>query len=204
MNSCLQGSWRVSSSQMKLLLQPLGCAVAPPPCTSVQYKLSRSCLCSDWPGIHLEVVQKHSCAGSFCNFLPLASQTHYCASHPNHNHMRPGAALEFSHWQKHINCAELPTDWMVGPSCGCDPSVNEPLLSSTCRVYWNRLRTVCVSYTFLPESHLGVCKAFFISRDVLDFVLHSPLRYSVSACRVVHRSISSMFLLFVHALFLRF
>lgn len=30
----------------------------------------------------------------------LASQTHYCASNPNHNHMGPWAALEFSHWQK--------------------------------------------------------------------------------------------------------
>lgn len=57
-------------------------------------------LMPDWLRIHLEVVQKHSCAGSVCNFLSLASQAHYCASHPNHNHMGPGAAMEFSHWQR--------------------------------------------------------------------------------------------------------
>lgn len=62
-----------------------------------------SCLAPDWLSIHLEVVQKHSCAGSICNFLFVASQTHYCASYPNHNHMGPSAVVEFSHWWKHTN-----------------------------------------------------------------------------------------------------
>lgn len=70
----------------------------------------------DWLGIHLEVVQKHSCAGSFCNFLSLASQTHYCASHPNHNHMGPGAALEFSHWQRNtLSVRHCRAAGVVGP-----------------------------------------------------------------------------------------
>ena len=50
------------------------------------------------PGTHLEAVQKHSCAGSFCNFLLLASQTCYCASHPKTTTTwNVDAALEFSH-----------------------------------------------------------------------------------------------------------
>lgn len=110
-----------------------------------------------WPHIHLEVVQKHSCAGSFCNFLPLASQTHYCNSHPNHNHMGPSAALEFSHWQKHINSAELPTDWIVGLSCCCDlfdewASSQQHLLC----VYGNKWSTVSVAmccYLFWKVTH---------------------------------------------------
>lgn len=63
------------------------------------------CLAPDWLSIHLEVVQKHSCAGSICNFLFVVSQTHYCASYPNYNHMghNHSAAVEFSHWRKHTN-----------------------------------------------------------------------------------------------------
>lgn len=73
-------------------------------------------LMPDWLRIHLEVVQKHSCAGSVCNFLSLASQTHYCASHPNHNHMGPGAAVEFSHWQRDtLSVRRCRAAGLVGP-----------------------------------------------------------------------------------------
>lgn len=102
----------------------------------------RTSLPADRPGSHLEVVQKHSCAGSFCTFLPLASQTHYCASHPNHNHMGPSAVLEFSHCQKHINCAELPSDWIW--AVAVTSSMNERLLSSTCCVFIGTNEVQCL------------------------------------------------------------
>lgn len=94
----------------------------------VPNQIQGCCLAPDWLSIHLEVVQKHSCAGSVCNFLLVASQTHYCASYPNHNHMGPSAALEFSHWQKHTNSAAAAASSLnLSFTFAVTASMNEPL-----------------------------------------------------------------------------
>lgn len=94
----------------------------------VPNQIQGCCLAVDWLSIHLEVVQKQSCAGSVCNFLLVASQTHYCASYPNHNHMGPSAALEFSHWQKHTNSAAAAASSLnLSFTFAVTASMNEPL-----------------------------------------------------------------------------
>ncbi|KAK2904464.1 hypothetical protein Q8A73_011121 [Channa argus] len=94
-------------------------------CCTFYLHLSPSCgglLCrqigplSTWKWYKSTVVQEASAISSLLRHkritVPLTK---------NHNHMGPSAALEFSHRQKHINCAELRPDWMFGPSCGSDP-----------------------------------------------------------------------------------
>lgn len=63
---------------------------------------------TNWPGVHLEVVQKHSCAGSFCNFLPACvTNALLCLSpKPQPHGTQHSIGMEFYHWQKHINCGK--------------------------------------------------------------------------------------------------
>lgn len=129
-------------------------------------------LMPDWLRIHLEVVQKHSCAGSVCNFLSLASQTHYCASHPNHNHMGPGAAMEFSHWQRNtLSVRHCRAAGLAGP---------ELLLRS--RPWMSLFKTPVTSYSTNSARWL-----YFIS--IICFLLRTHV--DVQPCCVFWRELET-------------
>lgn len=165
------------TDEMKYLFQPPLAAPQPYGC----------CFASWRARVHLEVVQKHNCAGSFCNFLPLASQTHYCASHPNHNHMGPSAALEFSHWQKKkaltvqwldhraLAAAVIPChEW--ASSYEHLPHQPAPVLSSLLN-----LNTCWVFYFFLsPEKPLTLDSLSFMCRSCSSHLYDALLNHLCS------------------------
>lgn len=122
-----------------------------------------SCLAPDWLSIHLEVVQKHSCAGSICNFLFVASQTHYCASYPNHNHMGPSAVVEFSHWRKHTNSAGAATfsvtTW-ASRLLWWLPWIRP--FHSTCHRLWGQIMDSCCPNLPWGGGYLGILLFFVV------------------------------------------